>query len=414
MSDDYYKILNINRKASEKEIKKAYRKLAVKWHPDKNQSPEAENKFKEINEAYAVLSDSNKKSKYDRFGKAGLDPNNMGGGGMGGIDPNDIFNSFFGGGMGGMGGGFNNIFNGSPFSGMPFRSNSNRKHKKGPNKRTSIKITYKDMMSGLNKKFAVVRKKKCSSCSGNGLKPNCSPAKCNQCNGAGMIRHRQMVGPGMMTERTSSCHICRGQGYIIKNEHKCPECNGQKYIDNREIVSLHIPPGTEDGQIITVDKMSDESEQWHEPGDLEFIINLIPEKFMKRVGNDLHIEKPILLKEALTGLDLVIDHLDGSKILAHYDEIIKPNKIYRLYNKGFKHNGKLGDIIIKFHIIFPESLNSQRRDILNKILPCRQEEQIIPEGISQHNLLPVEDDYEEYQNVSHEPQNNSPVECAQQ
>jgi len=412
MSDDYYTILNIKRGASGKDIKKAYRKLAVKWHPDKNNSPEAECKFKEINEAYAVLSDVDKKSIYDTRGKAGLDPNNMGGG-MGGMNPNDIFNSFFGGGGGGMGGGFSNMFGGGPFGGMPFRPNT-RKRSKGPNQRTSIKITFKDMMCGLDKKFAIVRKVKCSTCSGNGLKVNCSPNKCHQCNGAGTIRHRQMVGPGMMTERTSSCHICRGQGKIIKNEHKCSKCVGQKYIDQRNVISLHIPPGTENGQVITVTKMSDENEQWSEPGDLEFVVNVKPEKFMKRVGNDLHIEKPVLLKEALTGLDLIIDHLDGTQIVAHYDEILKPNKKYRLYNKGFKHNGKLGDIIIKFHIIFPESLNSQRKEILNKILPCRLDEEVIPENIEQHNLLIVEDDYEEYQDVSHEPQNNSPVECAQQ
>ena len=412
MSDDYYKILNINNNASEKDIKKAYRKLAVKWHPDKNNSPEAECKFKEINEAYAVLSDSDKKNTYDKFGKAGLDPNNMGGG-MGGMNPNDIFNSFFG---GGGGGGFSNIFSG-PFGGMPFGggggSRRGRKRPKGPNKRTNIKITFKDMMCGLDKKFAVVRKVKCTTCSGNGLKINCSPNKCHQCNGAGLMRHRQMIGPGMMTERTSECHICQGVGEIIKNEHKCSDCNGQKYIDKRNIISLNIPEGVKDGQVLIIKKMSDENDQWYTAGDLEFVINVETHKFMKRIGNDLYIEKPILLKEALTGLDLVVKHLDGTQILAHYDEIIKPNKKYRLYNKGFKHNGKLGDIIIKFHIIFPETLNSQRKEILNKILPCRQHEPTIPKDIEQHNLLIVEDDYDT-QETTHESEYNSPNECSQQ
>lgn len=413
MTDDYYKILSINRQASGKDIKKAYRKLAVKWHPDKNSSPEAECKFKEINEAYAVLSDSDKKNIYDTCGKSGLDPNNAGGGG-GGMNPNDIFNSFFGGGGGG-GGGFANMFGGGmPFSGMPFRGAPNRRRPKGPNKRTSITITFKDMMCGLDKKFAVVKKTKCNACSGNGLKVNCSPNKCHQCNGVGIVRHRHMIGPGMVTERSSSCHICHGLGKIIKNEHKCSTCTGQKFINQRNIIALNIPPGTENGQVLIIDRMSDDNEQWDEPGDLEFVINVKPDKYMRRMGNDLHLEKPILLKEALTGLDLVIDHLDGTQILAHYDEIITPNKKYRLYNKGFKHNGKLGDIIITFHIVFPKSLNSQRKEILNKILPCRQEELHIPEGLERHSLLIVEDDYEEHEDVPNEPQNNSPVDCAQQ
>jgi len=411
MSDDYYKTLNINRNSSAKDIKKAYRKLAVKWHPDKNNSPEAECKFKEINEAYAVLSDPDKKQTYDKFGKSGLDPNNMGGG-MGGMNPNDIFNSFFGGGGGGFSNMFSSSFGGMPFGGGPGR-NRNSKRQKGPNKRTTIKITFKDMMCGLDKKFAVVRKVKCSTCFGNGLKINCSPNKCSQCNGAGIVRHRQMIGPGMMTERTTGCHVCQGTGEIINDRDKCSKCNGGKYIDKRDVISLNIPEGVKDGQVITIKNMSDENEQWNIAGDLEFLINVKPHKYMKRVGNDLHIDKPILLKEALTGLDLVVEHLDGSPILAHYEEIIKPNKKYRLYNKGFKHDGKLGDIIIKFHIVFPETLNSQRKEILNKILPSREHEPGIPNDIEQHNILVVEDDYDS-QEMPPESHYNSHNECAQQ
>lgn len=411
MSDDYYNILNISKDASDKDIKKAYRKLAVKWHPDKNKSKKAEDKFKEINEAYAVLGDKDKKIKYDKFGKAGLDPNLQSN--MGGIDPNDIFNSFFGasGFTGSMFG--SNGFGGMPFSGMPNRPN-NRKRPKGPSKRTSITITFKDMMCGLKKKFAVNRKVKCSKCDGNGLKLNCSPQKCIHCNGKGMVTHRQVVGPGMITERRSTCHMCRGEGKIIKKEHKCLNCNGLKYVDERKIISLTIPSGTENGQIFTIENMADENEKWHEAGDLEFVVNVKPEKYMRRVGNDLHIDKAILLKEALTGLDLVIEHLDGSKIVAHSDEIINPYKKYRLYNLGFNYNGKLGDIILSFHIIFPKYLNSQRKEILNKILPVRKHDIEVPNDIQRYDLLEVEDDYEDNIKAPEEFINNNPAECAQQ
>ena len=366
---DFYKILNIPRSATEKEIKKAYRKLAVKWHPDKNKTPEAQQKFQEIGEAYGVLRDPEKKANYDKFGKAGLDGN------MGGVNPNDLFASMFGGGGGGMFGG--GMFGGGGFGGfgmpgMPGMGNfQQRVNRKGPTKTIEIPISFKEMYTGCKKKFAISRNKKCADCYASGLKKGTNPTKCDMCQGSGkhVIQRRTPMG---IMQQISICPKCKGRKTSIRDSDKCSSCNGQKYIKTKEIVGVKIRQGIIEGEKIILEEMGDESESWTTTGNIEFIIKLKPEKNVRRFRNNIYYKKKILLSEALAGLELSIEHPNGSFINIKYEGIIKPNENYVLHNMGFINNDQVGDIIFEFDIVFPSTLDSKRKEIIQKILPKRQ------------------------------------------
>ena len=411
---DYYDILNLKKGATDKEIKKSYRKLAVKWHPDKNSAPEAEEEFKKISEAYGVLSDSDKKSKYDQFGHAGLS-------GGGAANPQDIFKSFFGG---------NNPFsNGGPFGGMgmPFhgmnmgfdpsqfmRGGGRSIKRKGPSTRINTRITFKEMFNGCQKKFKINRNIKCRGCNGEGIIPHYQSNPCTKCKGSGVRIEQIMLAPQVITQRRSVCSHCKGEGRIIPDEAKCKECIGNKFIKKTENIDLHIKKGIKNNEIIQLKNKGDESESWLEPGDIEICINVISSenKNIRRVNNDLCITKKILLREALTGLELKIQHLDGQKILLVTNEIIKPYKSYRINNLGFENEGQVGDMIIKFNIIFPDELDDKRKEIINKILPKRKNPSENT-GFKQYNLIAIEDEYvdKEFEDPETSPQVN---ECAQQ
>ena len=411
---DYYEILNLKKGATDKEIKKSYRKLAVKWHPDKNSSPGAEEEFKKINEAYGVLSDADKKSKYDRFGKRGLESGGI-------VDPEDIFNSFFGGG--------NPFSNGSPFGGMgiPFsgmnmgfdpssfmQRGTRSIRRKGPSARINTKITFKEMFNGCQKKFKIIRNIKCRGCNAKGIIPHYKSTPCSKCNGSGVRMERVMLAPRVVSQRSTPCSNCRGEGKIIPNNAKCKECTGNKFIKKTENIELDIRKGIKNNEIIQLKNKGDESESWIEPGDIEICINVIPpdNTNIKRINNDLCITKKILLREALTGLELKIQHLNGEKILLSSNEVIKPYKSYRINNLGFENEGQVGDLIVDFNIIFPDELDEKRRELINKILPKRKNT-ADNTGFKQYNLIPIEDQYidKDFDDLDHLPQIN---ECSQQ
>ena len=417
---DYYEILNLKKGATEKEIKKAYRKLAVKWHPDKNTDTGAEEKFKEINEAYGVLSDADKKKTYDQFGKNGLERG-------GGVNPEDIFNSFFGGNnpFGGA-----NMFSGAnpfgamggPFPGMNMgfnpgsfmRGNQGRIRRKGPPVKINTKITFKEMFNGCQKKFKINRNIKCRGCGGEGIKPHYKASTCSKCQGSGVRVERVMIAPQVISQRSSMCSNCKGDGKIIPESAKCQECKGDKFIKMNENVAVNIRKGIKNNDVILLKNKGDESENWMEAGDIEICINIIPpdNKNIKRVNNDLCITKKILLREALTGLELKIQHLDGQKILLESNEIIKPYKSYRINNLGFENEGLLGDLIINFNIIFPDELDDKRKEVIDKILPKRKNTSDNT-GFKQYNLIPIDEGYvdTEFEDPDVMPQMN---ECSQQ
>ena len=398
---DYYKILNIPRSSTEKEIKKAYRKLAVKWHPDKNNSPEAQQKFQEIGEAYGVLSDSQKKSQYDKFGKSGLDGN------MGGMNPNDLFANMFsgGGGFGGFGG------FGMPGMGGAMPGFTQKVNRKGPTKRIELPITFQEMYSGCQKKFSIARNKKCIDCYASGIKKECKPIKCDMCRGSGKTVLQRRTPMGIMQQITI-CHKCRGGKTVTRAEDKCLVCNGQKYLKKKEIIKLNIRQGIIENETIILAEMGDESENWTFAGDIEFLIKLKPDKDIKRIRNDIYIKKKILLSEALGGLNISFQHPNTKLIYVKYNEVIKPNTNYLLENMGFINNDHTGDIVFEFDIVFPNKLDEKRKEIVNKILPKRKSDNI-NDSIKSYNLKSAEgysenQEEEEFNNMS------SNIECNQQ
>jgi len=404
---DYYNILGVQKTASEKELKKAYRKKSLKWHPDKNQSAEAKGKFQEISEAYAVLSDKEKRKIYDKFGKAGLENNGMGAGGM---NPNDIFQQFFGGGgMGGMPG-----FPGMNFSFNRTSSRSGGVMHKGPNKKIEIEITINEMMNGATKRFSITRNIKCLNCRATGLKNGASEDICSQCNGQGMKTITQQMGP-FLTQKSFPCNYCKGKGKIIQPKDRCINCRGNKYIQNKEIVSAKLERGVKGGDYVTIEKKGDESDKYLEPGDIIIIFREKKEKSCKRVGNNLHISLPILLSEALSKFSIPYKHPNGKTILIENDYIIKPNTIHKISNLGFSTQSGCGDLIIEFDIIFPDSLDEKREELIKKLLPKRKQDGKLQNSnlgsyyITKHKIL---DNSDEYQNISHE--HSEMPECATQ
>ena len=371
---DYYKILGVEKTASESELKKAYRKLSLKWHPDKNKEPGAEDKFKEISEAYSVLSDSEKRKIYDQFGKSGLDNNGMGAQ----VNPEDIFKSFFGGsGFGGMGG--------FPGMGGFFGGGTHNVQRKGPSKKFEVGISIEDMMNGGVKKFNISRSVKCSTCSASGCKSGSSPNNCSSCNGSGVINVTKQMGP-MISRQSFPCNNCRGKGTWINDSDKCDKCKGNKFCQEKEYVEIPIEKGISDGEYIVLQGKGDEGEGFIENGDIIFIFKSKEDKSRSRIGNNLVINIPILLSEALCGIESTIKHPSGNNIGIKCDYVIKPNTKHRIKGLGFTKNGSIGDLIISFDIVFPDKLEPQRLDLINKILPKRQNNIGILPGVSTYNL----------------------------
>ena len=368
-----YELLSLSKNASEADIKKAYRKAAMKWHPDRwsnkgeNDKKQAENKFKEIGEAYSILSDSKKRSLYDKYGMDAIKGN--GGGG----NPFDVFEQMFGGSGGSPFGG-----GGSPFGGMgPFASmfgggnRQNTRREKGPDKKIQINISMKEALMGTNKEIVIERKSKCSKCDGSGAKDSKYIEICSKCGGKGMVMQVRQIGPGMIQQQSTVCPKCQGKCKSVVRGKECQNCNGKGVVNERKKISIHIPKGSKRGDHIKLDNMSDHTSNTNYPGDLYVIINELENEDFKRQGNNLLYTKSILLSEALTGLEFILLHPSGESIIVRHHDIIKPSDIKILSGMGYPSKNSIikGDLIIKFDIKFPNEIDEKRRDILKKILP---------------------------------------------
>lgn len=346
-----YDYLGVNKTASDSEIKKAYRKLAMKYHPDKcNGDKDKENKFKNISHAYDVLKNKEKRQNYDRFGEEGL--KGMGGGG----DPFDIFSSFFGEG-------------GSPFGGNPFGGmGSFPRRTRARDRVEEINIELEDIYNNVNKKIDIKQKTTCLTCNGTGAKSKSDIIICKKCNGKGKIMKITQIGPGMMQQSVSDCYDCGGKGNIIKE--KCPECNGQKLVMKNKTINLPIHKGINQGEKIRIPDLAHHVPDCDEQGDLILVINIVKHNRFNRKGNNLIFHKNILLSEALCGCEFVISHLDGREIIFKTDEIINHEQEYCVRDEGLPIDEfNNGDIIINFNIIYPDILDNERKTYLKKILP---------------------------------------------
>ena len=357
---DYYEVLGVSKDADAKEIKKAYRKLAMKYHPDKNPgNKEAEEKFKEINEAYEVLSDEEKRSTYDRFGHDGL--NNQGGfgGGQG-------FGGFGGGGgFGGFEDIFGDIFGSSGFGGGFGGGGSRRRGpRRGADIKQSVTITFEEAAFGKKLKVKLNRNEECEECHGSGAKPGTSKKTCPTCHGTGTVQSVQRTPFGNIASQRT-CSTCNGEGEI--NENPCPKCHGKGSIRKSKTIEVDIPAGIDDGQMIKLSGQGEIGEKGGPRGDLYIIVNVKKHSIFTREGYDVYIEMPITFVQAALGDKLEVPTLDG-KVSYNLPEGTQTGTVFRLREKGIPklRSNSRGDQYVKVIIDTPKKLNDEQKQLLRK------------------------------------------------
>lgn len=345
---DYYETLGVDKGASDEELKKAYRKLAMKHHPDKNPGkPEAEAKFKEINEAYEVLSDSEKRNLYDQFGHAGVNQNGGGGfgggfeGGFGGFE--DIINEMFGGGG---------------------RSSSSRRNgpQKGADLRVDLTMTFEEAAFGASKEIEFYRTEECPSCDGTGAEKDSAVSNCTNCNGSGELRYSQRTLFGESVS-VRACDACGGTGKKI--EKPCGTCKGKAKIKKKRKMEVKIPGGVSTGNQLTLRSEADLGTKGGPRGDVYVVIHVQPHDIFKRDGNDVFCDIDISYTQAVLGDEITVPTLDG-KVAYKIPEATPSGKTFRLKGKGIQNlNGYgRGDQYVRVNVIIPAKLNDKQKEAL--------------------------------------------------
>lgn len=354
---DYYEVLGLEKGASEDEIKKAYRKMAMKYHPDRNQGDKnAEEHFKEVNEAYSVLGDPEKKSKYDRFGHAGVDPN-AGFGGAGGFDAGgfggfeDIFDMF--GGMFGGGGG------------RGFSQQRNNGPQRGRDMQHAMSITFDEAVKGAKKKVRLNKFAQCERCGGSGAEPGSSKATCPKCGGSGEVHTQQRTAFGVF-QSVAPCDRCNGTGEII--EKPCSECHGAGRIKKPVTLSITIPAGVDDGSVITLRGQGEMGQRGGGPGDLYVVLDVGAHPLFKRRGKDLQIEIPISFNQAALG-DSITVPTPYDKVSYKIPQGTQPDTVFRLKGKGMPipNTEKKGDLYVKVKLEVPNKLNAKQKKAIEEM-----------------------------------------------
>lgn len=355
---DYYEVLGVGKNATPDELKKAYRKLALQYHPDRNPGDkEAEEKFKEAAEAYDVLSNPDKKARYDQFGHAGLD--GQGGYGQGGMNMNDIFSQFgdiigdlFGGGFRGFGGGFGG------------GAQAGRRVMRGSNLRIKVKLTLEEIDKGCEKKIKVNKYVSCKTCGGTGSKNN-SYETCQHCHGTGVITEVKRTILGQM-QTQSVCPHCGGEGRTIKD--KCHDCNGEGIVRSEEIISINIPAGVQDGMQLSLSGKGNAAPRGGVPGDLIVLIEEIPHDLFERQENNLYYNTFITFSDAAMGSSLEIPTLSG-KVKVKIEQGTPSGKVLRLKGKGLPDvNGYgRGDMLVCVNVWVPKSLTREEKTALEQL-----------------------------------------------
>jgi molecular chaperone DnaJ len=351
---DYYEILEVSKDASEAEIKKAYRKMALKFHPDKNPGDHsAEEKFKEAAQAYEVLSDPQKRERYNRYGHDGV--NSQGGG----MSMDDIFSHFgdiFGGAFGGFGGGFSSGFGGG---------GTRRRVNRGSNLRVKVKLNLEEIANGVEKKIKVSKYVKCEPCTGTGAQHGSSYNTCQTCHGSGQVTRVTNTFLGQM-QTTSTCPSCGGEGRSITQ--KCISCGGDGIVRGEEVISINIPAGVADGMQLSVSGKGNAGARSGINGDLIIIIEEKEHEDLVRDGNNLIFEKYISFPEAVLGCQVEVPTLEG-KARITLEPGIQSGKVLRLKGKGLPNIDRYGkgDLLVNINVWTPEKVSKEEKAILEKL-----------------------------------------------
>ena len=356
---DYYEVLGVDKSASADAIKKAYRKKAIQYHPDRNPGDkEAEEKFKEAAEAYEVLSNPDKKARYDQFGFAGVDGAAGGAGGFGGfggqgMSMDDIF-SMFGDIFGGHGGGFSGFGGGG--------AQPRQRKFRGSDLRVKVKLTLKEISTGVEKKFKVKKYVECPHCHGSGAEGTGGVETCPTCHGTGSVTRTQQSIFGMMQTQTT-CHVCGGEGKVIKN--KCKECDGSGVVKGEEVVEIHIPAGVAEGMVVNVPGKGNMGKHNGIAGDIQVYVEEEANDTFVRDGQDVVYNLLLDIPTATLGGEVDIPTIDGSSVKIKIEPGTQPGKTLRLRGKGLPavqgYGNGTGDLIIQVSVFIPKTLNKGER-----------------------------------------------------
>jgi len=360
---DYYEILELTRDATPEQIKKAYRKKALKFHPDKNPGDaEAEKKFKEISEAYEVLSDEKKRQMYDRYGKEAVHGAGMEGmhgfesmddalrtfmDAFGGMGSDNIFDSFFGGSHGG-------------FGGAP-RGAGRRAYRQGVSKRLNLNITFEEAAKGVDKEIAITNNVTCSTCKGRGAASVNSIKQCAQCHGQGQVFEQRGFFSMSMT-----CPKCNGEGKVITDP--CKTCRGEGAVQEKQHVKVHIPAGVDSGMRLKVAGYGDAGIGGGPPGDLYVFITVKPHEIFERVGDDVAIDLPISFAEAALGCKKEVPSVTGQKCRITIPEGTQTGSVFRVRGYGFPnvHGPGTGDLLVRANVETPTKLSQKQKELLKE------------------------------------------------
>lgn len=360
---DYYEVLGVGKNATEDEIKKAYRKLAIKYHPDRNpDDAKAEEKFKEAAEAYDVLHDPQKRQAYDQFGFDG--PAGAGGfggfGGGGGFSMDDIF-SMFGDVFGGRGGGFGG------FGGFGGGRRQTTRHR-GSDLRLKVRLTLQEVATGVTKKFKVRKDIECSHCHGSGAEAGSGTETCPHCHGSGVeIRRQQSIFGEVQTQTT--CHVCNGEGSVIKN--KCHECGGTGVVKGEEAVEIKIPAGVAEGMVVNVPGKGNAGQHNGIPGDIQVLIEEEPNDTFVRDGNNVIYNLLLDFPTATLGGSVDIPTIDGKSVRIKIEPGTQPGKTLRLRGKGLPevqgYGYGMGDLVVNISVYVPKTLSKSEKEIIESL-----------------------------------------------